>query len=416
LEEKTSVNPQRPLLIIGDAPSAPTGLGRITAEVASRAHQHLGDAYRVAALGYGGPGSRRFGFQPYVIEGLTDWVIPTLPEVWQDFAGNEKGIVLAIWDPSRLTWFSRPETELLKEREALRRWLFNAPFERWLYCPLDATGPDGKLSFPLKQTLLGFDRILAYGQWGQGVIEQTLGQDESAKRHLDSLPHGIDTEVFFESDRQLCRRLFARITGAQTMTGACSPIAGDEILIGIVATNQARKDWALGIETAAILGKDRKVRLWIHTDKAEHHWSIPALLIDYGLVDRALISLGYLSDEKMAEAYSACDATLGIGAGEGWGFPLAESLACGTPVIHGNYAGGRDIVPPEMRVEPVAYRMEGLYSSVRPVFQAQDWATRVLQFIGKRATLDPQFAWSNLWPRWQKWLLDGMGGGSFRQS
>ena len=408
MEEKTSVKPPRPLLIVSDAPSAQTGLGRIAADLATGIHQHLSDVFRVATFGYGGSGSRRFSFPQYAVEGMQDWVLPSLPQIWNDFAGNEKGVILTIWDASRLTWFSRPaHSELLAANPDLRDWLVQPRFERWGYFPIDAEGPNGKLSFPLQQTLLGFDRVLAYTEWAQDVISRSF-EGQRLPFDLDHLPHGIDTQAFFETHRPLCRQLFFRLTGAQTLTAAPIALANDELLIGIVATNQARKDWALGIETAALLAKNHKVRLWIHTDIMERAWSIPALLIDHGLLGNAAISLGYLPDDQMAEAYSACDVTLGIGLGEGWGFPLAESLACGTPVIHGNYGGGAEFVPASMKVEPVSYRSEGLYSCVRPVFRAQDWAERVLQIAGQRTSLDPQYAWSNLWPRWEAWFRKGL--------
>ena len=398
-----------PLLLIGDAPSAPTGLGRIVRDLSTRIRSHLADVFQVATLGYGGPGSSRLGFPQYVIEGMEDWVIPTLPQVWEDFAANRRGAVFTVWDPSRLTWFSQPaRCELLAGNSILRQWLVQAPFERWGYFAIDAEGPHGKLSFPIQQTLLGFDRVLAYSDWARKMILRSLAEEQAPISDLSFRPHGIDTEVFFESYRPLSRTLFFEITGAQTLNAKSAPILDDELLLGIVATNQARKDWALGIQTAAILSQQRKVRLWIHTDRLERHWSIPALLIDYGLVEKAVISLNLLSDEKMAQAYSACDVTLGIGLGEGFGYPLAESLACGTPVVHGDYGGGAEIVPPEMRIAPIAFRAEGLYSSVRPVFDPHQWVKCVLQLAGQRASLPPQYAWSNLWPRWEEWFRKGI--------
>jgi len=53
-------------------------------------------------------------------------------------------------------------------------------------------------------------------------------------------------------------------------------------MVGIVATNQARKDFGLGIQAVSELARERKVILWIHTDELERHWSIPALVHDYG--------------------------------------------------------------------------------------------------------------------------------------
>jgi len=400
-----------PLLILSDAPSASSGLGRICRDLATRIHQNLGDVCRVGVLGYGGPGSCKFGFAQYVIEGMSDWVVPTLPEVWEDFAGEEKGAILSIWDISRLAWYAQPERSAqLAAEPVLRNWLAKAPFKRFGYFPIDAEGPNGKLSFPLRQTLLGFDRVLAYGAWAKDLIERSIGEEEADLRHLDYLPHGIDTSVFYERDRAQCRLKFGSITGARLLinTPQLSSIMESEVLVGIVATNQARKDWALAAEIVAILSHVHKIRLWIHTDTLERNWSIPALLADYSLLDKTMISLGYLSDDSMAQAYSACDVTLGVGAGEGMGYPLLESLACGTPVIHGNYAGGAEVVPYEMRVEPIAYHAEGLYACARPVFKASDWVDRALQFAGQRAHLDPQYDWNNLWPRWQTWLQKGI--------
>ena len=83
--------PPFPLLILSDAPSASTGLGRICRDLATRIHERMSDVCKVATLGYGGPGSCKLGFQQYMIEGMSDWVVPTLPEVWKDFADEEKG-------------------------------------------------------------------------------------------------------------------------------------------------------------------------------------------------------------------------------------------------------------------------------------------------------------------------------------
>jgi glycosyltransferase involved in cell wall biosynthesis len=183
----------------------------------------------------------------------------------------------------------------------------------------------------------------------------------------------------------------------------------DEVLIGIVATNQPRKDWQLGIETVSLLAKNHKVRLWIKTDMAERYWSIPALLLDYGLADKAMISLGDMKDDDMARAYSACDLTLGIGSGEGFGFPIFESIFCGTPCIHGYYAGAPEwINQTGLLVDPIAYRYEGLYACKRPVFTPQSWASRAEPILDARVNYNTALDWNNLWPHWEKWLKEGV--------
>jgi glycosyltransferase involved in cell wall biosynthesis len=367
----------------------------------------MGDVYRVATAGYGHPGSSKLGFVQYNLEGMSEWVLPTLPEIWNDFAGKEKGAILTIWDVTRLTWLAQPkQSELLAKYPGLREWLLNRPFQLWGYVPLDASGPNDRLTFPLMKTLLGFDRILAYGRFGEGVIRRTLSDEEADKRHLTHLPHGIDDDIFYEEDRQLCRKMFLKITGAMPIFGEPRPIGDDEALVAIVGTNQLRKDWALGLEACAILAQKKRIRVWIHIDALERYWSLPCLLIDYGLVDNSLISLGCVSDERMAQAYSAADVTLGIGA-EGFGYSHVESQACGTPVVTGSYAGGAEIVTPRMRVDPIAFRYDGMWASRRPVFNPCDWAERAERWIGLRVKMDRQYAWNNLWKdKWEPYLRE----------
>lgn len=396
-----------PLLIVSDAVSGPTGLGRIAREIAVRADAGLRDICRIATLG-GGPGSRRFPFQQYFIEGMDDFVLPTLPEVWDDWAGGEPGVILFIWDASRLGWFSRPE--ILCENPVLKSFLTAARFKRWIYAPLDAEGPNGKLTYPLTQVLAGFDRVLAYGAWGEEILRRALGPEISTEVDLTSIPHGIDSSVFYPRDRVPCRANFFKITQAKALRVHPPALGGNEPLIGTVATNQARKDWGLWAASCALfLHAHPQARFWVHTDGLERHWSIPALLADFGLMDRTVISLGCLEDDHMAEAYSACDLTLGIGLGEGFGYPLAESLACGTPVIHVNYAGGAEVIGiKEMLVDPVAYRYEGVYCCKRPVLDAKEVASKMECWLGRRGSLDSRFYWENLWPRWEAWLRRGL--------
>ena len=113
-----------PLLIISDSPSANSGLGRITRDLATRVHEHLGDLYRVASFGYGSVGSRKLPFPQYYMPKIEDWVLPDLPDVWEDFAGNECGIVMSIWDCSRMLWFSRPDRYCPDGK--LRKWLMDS--------------------------------------------------------------------------------------------------------------------------------------------------------------------------------------------------------------------------------------------------------------------------------------------------
>lgn len=399
-----------PLLILSDAPTAGTGLGGIAKDLATRIAAHMPETFRVATAGYGGIVSRHLNFHQYILEGARDFVCPTLPEIWEDFAGNEKGVLLTIWDLSRLAWLAQPKIQC--EIARLSDFLSEKPFKLWGYFPIDAEGPNRKLTYPLKQTLMGFDRVLAYGKWAANIVDRTLDFPAVATPYL---PHGIDSSIFYERNRKMCRKMFISFTQACTIMGNLGERIDEdcaEILIGIVATNQARKDWQLGIKTVALLAKTHNVRLWIKTDVLERHWSIPALLLDYGINNQAIISLGDLSDDDMARAYSACDLTLGIGLGEGFGYPVFESIACQTSCIHGNYGGALEWMHPSSLVDPIAYRYEGVFACKRPVFSAKDWVNKAEQLLRivprSEVKLNNEIDWNLLWPRWEYWLKEGI--------
>ena len=406
---------KKKILIVSDAISGTSGLARISRDLATRIHSNLSDVYEIACAGYGSPGSRKFGVQQYTLEGMHEWLCPTLPEICDDFFGNEKGTIFTIWDASRLTWLAAPRgcNELFSKFPGLQQWAMSRPFELVGYIPIDSSGPNDRLTFPIMKTLLGFDRLLAYGAFGEGVIRRTIGDEESDKRHLTNLPHGINGDEFYEMPRKLSRRLFLEYTGARTffqMIGQAketAPIADDEVLISIIGTNQSRKNFQLGIEAASILAQKHKVRLHLHTDSLERYWSLPNLLADYGIIHNTVISMGNISDQRMATSYSAADLVLGI-APEGYGYVHAEAMACGCPCVTGSYAGGAALVDPGMLVDPVAFFYEGSYASKRPVYNAVDWAAKAEEWLGKRASLDPQYDWENNWPRFEKWFREAI--------
>ncbi len=372
-----------PLLILSDSPSCTSGLARITRDLALRIHEDLSDVYEVATVGYGGPGSRKLPFREYHLHNIEGWLVPELPAIWEDFTGNAGGILFSIWDMSRLYWLGNPSTCRIP---FLRQWSEQAKMEKWAYHAIDAEGPNGKLSHSVAETMKGFDRVLDYSAFSCRITGNT-----------EHLPHGIDTSMFFPRDRREAKKTFRQ-------SGFLS-LKNDSFLVGIVATNQARKDWALGIQTAKILlDRGLDVRLWCHTDVIERHWNIASLIVDYGLVGRTVITTNRYTDEQMAWMYSACDVTLGIGP-EGFGYPIAESLMCGTPCVTGRYGAQAEYVPPELLIEPEAFRYEGPYCSKRPVYDPMSWATLAHRVAGETVSRPLHLGWNVLWPLWKEWLL-----------
>src|SRR5271154_1836883 len=322
----------RKLLIVSDSVSGKSGLSRIARDVAQQIHFAIHDQFTLATAGWGGSGFAHFPWKDYPIREIKDWVLPELADIAHHFAGDEELIVFFISDASRLGWFAQPDW---CPDPKLTEWLKSGKVKKWLYGPIDAEGPNGRLTIKLNYIYRGFDRVLNYSKFSASVTG-----------YPDYLPHGIDTKAFQSRDKIEAKKIFQKV--------GFVGLEESSFLIGIVATNQLRKDWALGIQTAQILlDRGMDVRIWCHTDAIERNWDIGSLISDFGLSGRACITTQEMPDETMNMLYSACDVTLGIGSGEGFGYPIYESLASGTPVLHHNYAGGAEWLPRPMRVDPV---------------------------------------------------------------
>ena len=375
----------RPLLLISDGVTTPSGLARITRELASRIHANMKDEFRVATCGYGGIGSVNIPWTDYHLNSIDNFIIPELPRVGLDFAKDEELTILAIWDSSRLAWLADPEYCPIP---SLRAWLEKTPIKKWTYSAIDAAGPNGGLSVNLKRILGGFDRVLNYSKFSSKVTG-----------YPDFLPHGIDTTQFRPHDRNACKDAFR----AMGFVG----LERSSFLIGIVATNQARKDWALGFQAAKeLLDRGKDVRLWCHVDLLQRFWDLGALVEDYGLQGRVIITVTNFPDEQMSLLYSACDVVLAIGRGEGFGYSAYESLASGTPIVAGDYCGA-EWIPPSMKVKPIGFNYEGPHCMKRPVFDLEDWADCAENQEGIIASLPKELDWNNVWPKWEKWLREG---------
>ena len=111
-----------------------------------------------------------------------------------------------------------------------------------------------------------------------------------------------------------------------------------------------------------------------------------------------------------ATAYSACDVTLAIGAGEGFGYTTIESQLCGTPVYGCKYAATEELVPvtnltPQFGT-PLNYWLEGPTNVMRPICNPEDIAYNIENYRDVRNW--SELYWDNLWPEWERWFKEGL--------
>lgn len=380
-----------PFLLLGDHPALPSGLGRILRDLVQQLAQDPSLDLDLAVVGWR-PGGIGVDGVPG-LPGLPTWsfsqsdgdqegsAADAVAEAYRYWFGTRPGVVLSIWDPARCYGVAH----------------LDGPWELWGYVPIDAPMMGGPHLFgPAQSTLSRYARLLAYTRWGSTVLKNTTGQP------TPYLPHGLH----------------------DLWWGLETPVEQIPKSVGIVATNQPRKDWATALGACAELRRrGHKVQVWAHTDRAVGPaWSLPQLIDGFGLHKRIQVTLSALdfTDLMLRDLYRRMSVTFHPGLGEGFGYPIVESQAAGTPSVHMTFGGGAELIPrSEWRIPERGRRIEGAHAIVRPVIDPQDVANAIERVWkwqeqwedGGRSYLAggvQHLRWANLWGRWRSWVKAGL--------
>jgi glycosyltransferase involved in cell wall biosynthesis len=377
-----------PILLVGDGPQENTGLGRILRDLGRVIVQ---SDLPVDLASVGGPVPPVWREWPHYplderLHRGEDWGASYVEQLYRSHFGDRPGVVWIIWDPSRLHYFEG----------------IQLPVQLWGYAAIDAANGIGSIGGPAAHALATFDRIIAYGRWGSEIIRTVRQQT------VPYLPHGI-TPHKPGGDAWAEQQLGPHLKQA-------------DVLIGCVATNQPRKDLGLYFRTLGEL-KDRgfPVYGWLHTDVLVKAWSVHQLVEDCGLQRRVTVSTRDYSDDELATLYRRCALTIAPGLGEGFGYPIVESLAAGTSVVHVDFGGGAELIPKrEWRFPVRELRLEGIYACQRPVCRPSDVANAVERVLAWQTAMGPYVSegyckgavahldWQALAPRWRSWIRQGI--------
>lgn len=380
-----------PFMLVGDGPGEPTGLGRIARDLSA---QIVDSQLRVDFVQIGGLVPPVWSaWRHYPLDRADDWGAACVEQLWASIFGRQPGILFLVWDPARCAAYRQ----------------LQAPVQKWAYVAIDSENINGTIGGPARPMLEEFDQVLAYGRWGSTVVR-------TIRPRVSYLPHGLTLSTY-----QAIETPEEREWVMETLGPYCSPAM---TLIGCVATNQPRKDLALYCHTLSKLReRGRHVYGWLHTDTLVKDWAVQQLIEDFRLARNITVTLPGLTDRQLALLYRACRATIAPGLGEGFGYPIVESLAAGVPVVHGDFGGGAELVPKaEWRFPVRALRLESVYAMKRPVFDVEDVANAVERALDWQATIGEGVAeaycqgavahldWQQLWPRWRQWIQRGLDG------
>ena len=205
---------------------------------------------------------------------------------------------------------------------------------RWLpLCPIDHDPSTPQVIERVRQSY----RPIAYAPHGFRALRRA-GLDPAY------VPHAYDPKVYFPMDKAEARKLFN--------------IPDDLFVIGTVAVNRgglpSRKSWVENLEAFAIFAHDKpNVRYFVHTDLADEGYEggIPLrpVMANLGILDKVLFCdqeryrYGGFPVEYMRHYYNAIDVLNAVSMGEGFGIPVLEAQAVGTPVIVGDWCAHEDL-------------------------------------------------------------------------
>jgi len=111
---------------------------------------------------------------------------------------------------------------------------------------------------------------------------------------------------------------------------------GEKFLL-YVGSLKAHKNFSALIRSFGGLGNRRDVQIVCVGEKLEENHPMHALCVSAGIVDRVR-SVGWLAEPDLISAYRAATAAVMPSLYEGFGLPVLEAMACGTPVIGSNAA------------------------------------------------------------------------------
>lgn len=192
--------------------------------------------------------------------------------------------------------------------------------------------------------LLSYIDFFTCSQYGQDVVRRSLGRD------VDFVYHGVDTDVFTPlTDEE--RVAFRQRLGWE-----------DKFVITCVAQNVRRKQLPRLIEAVAILKRQfrqRDIVLYLHTIPYQRHylegWNLTEVARAFGVYDEVIFNplmaeqwsavpeTGSIDVPGLRELVGSADLFVLPSQVEGFGLPIAEAMAVGTPVMVTKYGAGWEV-------------------------------------------------------------------------
>lgn len=353
----------------------PTGYGRIADEVYTRLARR-GHEVMAASLAYDGLLPPQYDGQQ-----LPYWVAALAGRSWVD----ETVKLIRAFQPDIVHI-----TQDFPYAEALR----HAPVDWSRHAFMLTTPVDGAPIYPRWLQLLDLaDGALTISQFGVAAFR-------AAGYRVGLCRPGVDPNRFYRMTDDLRRSLRGRLD-----------LPAEAFVLGVMCMNQGRKAISLmlrGFFTFAADKPDARCLLDMDAVSAAG-WDIPALCEQFGwdaskLIFRADAVRAGLTDLPMR--YNLLDAHAVISHREGYGLPLAESMACGVATLALDYCSGPEIVGDGrgVLVKTIDYGVPGTWGGAEDRFpDLADFSARLERLHADPAWRESVARAGMAWARTQTW-------------
>lgn len=213
-------------------------------------------------------------------------------------------------------------------------WVLNAQIAKTIpmlaWCPVDH---DPLIPQTLDWFKAGNAIPVAMSRFGQEVLL------DAGIKQVQYVPHGFDPEIFRPAERHDARRTLG--------------LPESPFIVGMVAANlgqPSRKSFWQALSAFSIFNKKHPdSALYLHT-VMEHPLgeNLPAMCDALNIrplvTDPYMLALG-TPPNLVAAVHNSLDVLLSPSHGEGFGVPMIEAQACGTPVITTNFSASPEVAP-----------------------------------------------------------------------
>ncbi len=237
---------------------------------------------------------------------------------------------------------------------------------KWLHwMPIDGEPLRGSIKWVSSYN--DIDVMVAMSDFGEELLTKARKAyeekwDVDIPTQIEKNYHGIPTDIFYPYDEETRRSLrtnydwqddFFYDTEIRKAFVKGEKDLNDYFIFGVVARNQIRKNYPELIQAWAEFAKDRDdVLLWLHTAPGDSGRKVVNLwyLVDQlGCADSVIFSDSVssfygMASKKMADVYNLFDCHFLATAGEGFGIPTIEAMACGVFTAVTDFTTGTELI------------------------------------------------------------------------